>query len=68
ALAPGESRAVALVVEPRLLAVWDGTKHAFRIAAGDYRLTLASSARDNGQSVTIALPERWLPAGAGSHP
>ena len=67
-LAPGESRAVALAVEPRLLAVWDGATHAFRVAAGEYRLTLASSARDNGQSVTIALPERWLPAGAGSHP
>src|SRR4029079_4875406 len=32
-LAPGESRAVALAVEPRLLAVWDGAKHAFRVAA-----------------------------------
>jgi len=68
ALAPGENRAVTLTVDPRLLAVWDGERHAFRIAPGEYRVTLASSARDPGQSVTIALPERLLPAGAGSKP
>jgi beta-glucosidase len=67
-LDPGESRAVNLTVDPRLLAVWDSEKQAFRIAAGAYRLTLAGSARDAGQSVTLALPTRLIPAGAGARP
>jgi len=65
-LAPGASREVSVTVEPRLLALWDAARHGFRIAAGQYRVTLASSARDPGQSVTLALAERLLPAGAGS--
>ncbi|HEX5098837.1 MAG TPA: glycoside hydrolase family 3 C-terminal domain-containing protein [Polyangiaceae bacterium] len=67
-LDPGESRAVNLTVDPRLLAVWDSEKQAFRIAAGEYRLTLAGSARDARQSVTLALPTRLIPAGAGARP
>jgi len=65
-LAPGASREVTVTVEPRLLALWDAARGGFRIAAGQYRVTLASSARDPGQSVTVALEERLLPAGAGT--
>lgn len=54
-----------VTVDPRLLAVWETTRGGFRIAPGDYRVTLASSARDTGQSVTLTLPERVLPAGEG---
>jgi len=64
-LAPGAARELEVRLDPRLLAVWDGERHAFRIAAGDYRLTLARSARESDQSTTITLPERLLPAGAG---
>ena len=64
-LAPGAAQAVAVTVDPRLLAVWETGRGDFRIAAGEYRVTLASSARDTGQSVTVALPERVLPPGAG---
>ena len=64
-LAPGATRDENLVVDPRLLAVWDGAKGGFRIASGVYRVTLASSARDKGASVTVTLPERTVPAGAG---
>lgn len=66
-LLPNASSEVALTVDPRLLATFDVKAHVFRIAKGNYRITLASTARDPGQSVTIALPERTLPAGAGAH-
>jgi beta-glucosidase len=64
-VAAGASQAVTVTVEPRLLATYDTERHAFRIAPGEYRVTLASSARDPGQSVSVTLPERVLPAGAG---
>jgi beta-glucosidase len=64
-LKAGAIRDEDLVVDPRLLAVWDGVQGGFRIASGLYRVTLASSARDKGESVSVTLPERALPAGAG---
>jgi len=64
-LQPGGSTEVSLTVDSRLLAMFDQRAHAFHVARGTYRVTLASTARDVGQSVTIALPERMLPAGAG---
>jgi len=60
ALEPGASRDVTVTVEPRLLAVWDGAHGQFRIAPGQYRVLLASSARDTGTSVTVKLGERLL--------
>lgn len=65
-LAPGATEDVTVTVEPRLLALWDSAHAGFRVAAGQYRVTLASSARDPGQSVTVTLEERTLPAGAGT--
>lgn len=59
-LAAGATRDVSVTLEPKLLARWDTRAGAFRIAAGQYRVTLASSARDPGQSVVIALAERVL--------
>jgi beta-glucosidase len=68
-LAPGAVQELTVAVDPRLLAVWETARGGFRIAPGDYKVTLASSARDRGQSVTVALPERVLPPGAGgTHP
>jgi beta-glucosidase len=64
-LAPGASRDVDVTIDPRLLSQWDPARAGFHVAAGKYRVTLASSARDPGQSVTVALAERMLPAGAG---
>jgi beta-glucosidase len=64
-LAPAATQAVDLTVDPRLLASWDGEQHGFHIAAGDYQITLARSARAADQTVTLSLPERRLPAGAG---
>ena len=65
-LAPGASAEQTVRIDPRLLATYETARHAWHIAAGDYTVTLAASARDAGQSVTIRLPERWLRAGAGS--
>jgi beta-glucosidase len=67
-LAPAANAEQTVRIDPRLLAVYDVARHAWHVAAGDYRVTLATSARDAGQSVTIRLPERWLRAGAGSTP
>jgi len=64
-LAPGTTQEVDLKIDPRLLATWDTAQHGFHIAAGDYQITLARSARATDQTVSISLPERRLPAGAG---
>jgi beta-glucosidase len=66
-LAPGESRRVTLPVDARLCATFDVARQAFKVAAGEYVVTLAASAADPGQSVSVRLAERWLPAGAGAH-
>jgi beta-glucosidase len=60
-LKPGETTDVSLTVDPRLLAVWDGG--AWKIAGGAYKVMLARSARDIGETVTVQVPARTLPAG-----
>jgi beta-glucosidase len=63
-LAAGASTTAMLTIDPRLLATFsDGQWH---IAGGTYRLTLAKSARDPGETVTVrvaaqALPGNWRP-------
>jgi beta-glucosidase len=64
ALSPGQSEAASLVIDPRLLATWDQGRHQWHVAPGRYTVTLASSAADVGQRVTVTLPERWLPVGS----
>jgi len=59
-LAPGASRELTLTVDPRLLANYDNARHAFRIEPGAYTVTLANSATDKGQSVTVTLAERII--------
>jgi beta-glucosidase len=65
-LAPSASAELTVRVDPRLLAVFDTARQAWHITPGDYTVTLASSARDSGQSVKVQLTERWLAAGAGA--
>jgi len=65
-LAAGAHGDQTVHVDPRLLATYDVPRHAWHITPGSYTVTLASSALDAGQSVTVQLPERWLPAGAGA--
>ncbi len=64
-LAPGAQTQLDLRVDPRLLAVWDGERGGFRVAPGEYQVTIAQAAVEGEQSVKLTLPERLLPAGAG---
>ncbi len=60
-LNPGQSSEVALVVEPRLLGVFDGASKTWRIAAGKYQLSVAHHAADtNDTSVTVQLSPSTL--------
>src|SRR6478609_7047456 len=59
-LAPGASQDLTLTVDPRLLANYEPGRNAFRIAPGAYRVTLANSAIDLGQTVPVTLPERVI--------
>lgn len=61
-LAPGQSKAVDVVVDPRLLATFDEAAHAWRIAPGSYTLSLGSSSRDLKSNTTVSLPGLSLPA------
>ncbi|MEI9952466.1 MAG: glycoside hydrolase family 3 C-terminal domain-containing protein [Pseudomonadota bacterium] len=61
-LAPGASQQLTLIVDPRLLANYELERRAFHIAPGAYRVTLAPSAHDAGQTVSVSLPERLIPA------
>jgi beta-glucosidase len=58
-LAPGAATTVSVTIDPRLLATFAAGQ--WRIAAGAYRVMLAKSARDIGETVTIRLPARTLP-------
>jgi beta-glucosidase len=61
-LAPGQSRAVNVDVDPRLLATFDEASHAWRIAPGSYTLSLGASSRDLRSNTTMALPALTLPS------
>ncbi|MBV8743119.1 MAG: glycoside hydrolase family 3 C-terminal domain-containing protein, partial [Sinobacteraceae bacterium] len=57
-LAPGESRRVALQVDPRLLSAFDPERSNWHQQAGRYQLKLAQHAADAGQTVSVKLGER----------
>jgi beta-glucosidase len=58
-LAPGASTTATLTIDPRLLATFaNGQWH---IAGGAYRILLAKSARDPGETVTVRVPAQILP-------
>jgi beta-glucosidase len=56
ALAPHETRNVAIAADPRVLARWQGGR--WRQAAGSYKLTLATDAAHPLQSASVALVQR----------
>ncbi len=61
ALEPGQTRQVSLVVDPRLLAMFDSKTKRWRVAAGQYKVILAQHASDTkASSVTVSLPTRTL--------
>jgi beta-glucosidase len=59
-VAPGESQAVSVTVDPRLLATYDSASKTWNIAAGDYKVMLATSAADIAQTVTVHLDAQTL--------
>jgi beta-glucosidase len=61
-LKPGGVQHVTLTVDPRLLATYDTTARAWRIAAGDYQVFLGASSRSLGSPVSVQLPASTLPA------
>ena len=47
-LAPGESKRVTVEADPRLLGSFDARSHSWKVAAGDYRVSVGASALDTG--------------------
>jgi beta-glucosidase len=62
ALKAGESRSAKVQIDPRVLAVFSGGK--WKIAPGDYIVTLAEAADKPVQKVTVRLSGREFAAGA----
>ncbi|MES2018492.1 MAG: glycoside hydrolase family 3 C-terminal domain-containing protein [Pseudomonadota bacterium] len=65
ALKRGASRTCRMVIDPRLLAMYDSASGKWNIAAGDYIVTLASASDAPAASVTVTLAAREV--GAGAH-
>jgi beta-glucosidase len=63
ALAAGESRASKVQIDPRTLAVFDARSNKWKIAAGQYVVTLATASDAPVASVTLRLPAREFAAG-----
>jgi beta-glucosidase len=63
ALKAGESRSSTVTIDPRTLAVYDTASHTWKIAAGDYQVTLATAADAPVQNVTVRLPAREFKPG-----
>jgi beta-glucosidase len=61
-LAKGASADVELRIDPRLLAVFSEAGGGWRIARGEYKVLLGSSAAHIQQEVSVKLDERRLPA------
>lgn len=64
ALNAGERRGSTVTVDPRTLAVFDGASNRWKIAAGEYKVILASAADAPAQTVTVRLAAREFAAGA----
>jgi len=60
----GARRASTVTIDPRTLAVFDGASNSWKIAAGEYRVILASAADAPVSTVTVRLPAREFAAGA----
>jgi beta-glucosidase len=64
ALEPGETRRSTVVIDPRTLAVYDSRRGKWKIAAGEYLVTLAEAADAPVTSVKVRLRQREFAAGA----
>jgi beta-glucosidase len=59
-LRPGESRAVSITADPRLLARYDGGKQQWRIDEGNYVVALSRSVDDPVERKEVALKGRFF--------
>ena len=59
-LEPGESRTVALDVDPRLLASYDTDRGQWHTPGGSYRLVLGHSAGNYTLEADVSLAEAWF--------
>ena len=63
ALKAGAKRASSVVIDPRTLAMFDPKANKWKIAAGDYIVTLANASDAPVTRVTVRLPAREFAAG-----
>ena len=63
-LKPGQSKTVALTVDPRLLATYEAAGDNWHIRAGEYRLLLGDASDDLPQAVSVTLPDAVWSASA----
>jgi beta-glucosidase len=54
-LKPGETRRVTLAADPRLLATFDSAANLWRVAEGDYAVTLGESSVEVSASATVRI-------------
>ena len=59
-LKPGETKHVDLTIDPRLLASFDTAAQMWRVAAGDYALTLGASSADASATATLHLEAQTI--------
>jgi beta-glucosidase len=59
-LAPGQQKRVTVVADPRLLATFDSKAHGWRIAAGDYKVSVSSNAADDGMAGVAKMSAQFL--------
>jgi beta-glucosidase len=59
-LAPGEGKRVSLAADPRLLASFDSAAHGWRVAAGEYTVSVSADALDDGVQGTAKVAAQFL--------
>ncbi|MBO9604192.1 MAG: glycoside hydrolase family 3 protein [Novosphingobium sp.] len=63
-LKPGESRKVAIAIDPRLLAKWDVATHGWTVESGQYAIAAQTDALSEGEAVGFSLDKLlFYPAG-----
>jgi beta-glucosidase len=56
-LKPGQSKAIEVTIDPRLLATYEAAGNNWHTRAGDYRLLLGQASDDQMQTVDVTLPD-----------
>jgi beta-glucosidase len=59
-LKPGETTNVSVVIDPRLLAMYDSKSKTWTIKKGEYQVMLATSSEHIVSTVKVRLPKKIL--------